>query len=109
MLRANDQGSVKRSRRMDAPKKPYQFSEMFRHLRRATKHHTPAAMFQLAEEGYDSVFEILVACIISIRTFEEVTLPTARALFAVARKPSEILKLSAQEIDQRIGKCTFHG
>jgi hypothetical protein len=32
-----------------------------------------------------SVFEILIACIVSIRTRDETTLPVARALFAEAR------------------------
>jgi endonuclease-3 len=65
-------------------------------------------MFQLASEGFDSVFEILVACIISIRTHEEVTLPTARRLFAVARTPREVAKLSVKQIDDLIRACTFH-
>jgi endonuclease-3 len=110
VLCAKDHGSVTHPRRRDATNKlPYDIPEMFRRLRRATRHHTPAAMFQLKDEGYDSVFEILVACIISIRTFEEVTLPTARNLFAEARKPTEMAKLSPREIDHLIGKCTFHG
>jgi endonuclease-3 len=45
---------------------------------------------------------------ISIRTFDEVTLPTARRLFAVARTPAEVSRLTVQEIDRLIGTCTFH-
>ena len=44
-------------------------------------------MFGLADEGFDSPFEQLVACIISIRTYDEVMLPTARRFFARARTP----------------------
>lgn len=33
-----------------------------------------AAMFELAEKGYDTPFQQLVGCIISIRTQDEVTL-----------------------------------
>ena len=65
-------------------------------------------MFQLADEGFNSLFEQVVACIISIRTYEEVTLPTARRLFALARTPAEMVRLSPQEIDELIGACTFH-
>ncbi len=82
---------------------------MMRRLRRAVRHETPAAMFQLAEEGYGSVFEILVACVISIRTFEEVTLPASRKLFAVARMPRAMAKLTVRQIDSLIRTCTFHG
>jgi endonuclease-3 len=61
-------------------KKPFDIDVVMRRLRAAVKPHTPAAMFQLADEGYRSLFEQLVACIISIRTLEEVTLPTCRRL-----------------------------
>ncbi|MDQ3812482.1 MAG: endonuclease III [Armatimonadota bacterium] len=67
-----------------------------------------AGLFELAEDGFDSPFEQLVACIISIRTYDEVMLPTARRLFAVAHTPAEILRLTPQEIDELISACTFH-
>jgi endonuclease-3 len=65
-------------------------------------------MFELAEDGFDSPFEQLVACIISIRTLDEVMLTTARRLFAHARTPLEISRLSPDEIDALIGTCSFH-
>ena len=67
-----------------------------------------AAMFELAEDGFNSPFEQLVACIISIRTYDEVSLPTARKLFTRARTPAQIIKLTPQEIDELIYACTFH-
>jgi endonuclease-3 len=67
-----------------------------------------AAMFELAEEGFNSPFEQLVACMISIRTYDEVSLPTARKLFARARTPAQISKLTPEEIDDLIRACTFH-
>lgn len=90
------------------PKRPFDLDEMMARLRVAVRGHTPAAMFQLADEGYCSVFEILVACIISIRTLEEVTLPTARRLFAVARTPAAMAGLDVDRIDALIRTCTFH-
>jgi endonuclease-3 len=45
---------------------------------------------------------------ISIRTRDEVTLPTARRLFEQARAPAEMTRLTVQEIDELIGTCTFH-
>jgi endonuclease III len=67
-----------------------------------------AALFQLAEEGYTSTFEQLLACIISIRTYDEVTLPVSRTLFARARLPAEIALLSWEELDGLISPSTFH-
>lgn len=68
----------------------------------------PAVLFKLAEDGYRSAFEQLVACMISIRTREEVTLPTALRLFARARTAQEMAALTVVEIDRLIGACTFH-
>lgn len=65
-------------------------------------------MFQLADEGYTSVFEQLVACLISIRTYDEVMVPAARKLFAEARTPEEMVKLTPGRIDELIRPSTFH-
>src|SRR5262249_4637288 len=68
----------------------------------------PAALFALAEEGFNSPFELLVACLISIRTLDEVTLPCALQLFARARTPSAVSQLTVAAIDEAIRTCTFH-
>ena len=70
------------------PTRPFDVDLVFERLREAVRPLPKAAMFQLAEEGFDSLFEQVVACIISIRTYEETTLPTARRLFAAAGRPS---------------------
>jgi endonuclease-3 len=67
-----------------------------------------AALFELADEGLGSVFEILIACIISIRTRDETTLVCARRLFELARTPEAMRRLSAERIDAAIGESTFH-
>jgi endonuclease-3 len=87
---------------------PFDIDLAMERLREATRLLPKAAMFQLADEGFGSLFEQLVACIISIRTLEETTLPTARQLFAVARTPAEMTRLGPSEIDRLIGTCTFH-
>jgi len=91
-----------------AKKRAYDLEEMFARLRDAVWPYPPAALFQLADEGYRSVFELLVACIISTRTRDETTLREARRLFARARTPRAVARLSAAEIDARIDRCTFH-
>jgi len=65
-------------------------------------------MFELAEQGFSSLFEQLIACIISIRTLDEVTLPAARRLFERARTPDEIGRLSVEEVDTLIRESSFH-
>ena len=65
-------------------------------------------MFDLADRRHGSLFEQLVACIISIRTRDEVSLPVALALFKRASSPAAIAKLSATQIDSLIRASTFH-
>lgn len=89
-------------------KKPFDSEEVMRRLRKATAPYPKAALFELFAEGHTSVFEILAACIISIRTRDETTLPVARGLFARARTPAQVAALSIKEIDSLIGACTFH-
>ncbi len=42
------------------------------------------------------------------RTYDEVTLPTARRLFERARTPLQMSRLTKEEIDGLIRTCTFH-
>src|SRR3954447_2823294 len=67
-----------------------------------------AAMFELADEGFASAFELLAACMISIRTRDETTLVCARRLFQLARTPEAMSRLHASRIDEAIGLSTFH-
>jgi endonuclease-3 len=97
-----------RSTGATAGKRPFDLKVAVSRLREAVRPLPKAALFQLAEEGYRSVFEQLVACIISIRTYDETTVVAARRLFAVARTPGEMIKLAPSEIDRLIGDCTFH-
>lgn len=55
-------------------------------------------MFELSERGYDSLFEQLISCVVSIRTFDETTIPVSLALFAEARTPQEVLDLGPDRL-----------
>ena len=89
-------------------KKPFDIDLALNLINAAMKPWPKAAMFELAEEGFNSPFEQLVACMISIRTYDEVTLPTARRLFERARTPLQVSQLTFEEIDSLISTCTFH-
>jgi endonuclease III len=89
-------------------KKPFDFRLAAKRIDKAIQPYKKAAMFELAEDGFSSTFEQLVACMISIRTYDEVTIPVARRLFERARSPEEMVKLSAAEIDTLIRQSTFH-
>lgn len=89
-------------------KKPFDIGVAVRHIRKAVKPWPKAALFELAENGFTTTFEQLVACIISIRTYDEVTLPVSRKLFERAHTPAEMHKLSYEELDALISPSTFH-
>ncbi len=89
-------------------KKPFDIDKALAAIEQAVKPWPKAAMFELAEAGFDTPFEQLAACMISIRTYDEVTVPTARKLFERARTPAQMSKLTAAEIDSLIHACTFH-
>jgi endonuclease-3 len=94
--------------RPETEKRPFAIDTALRRIREAVRPFARAALFELAEDGHASVFEQLVACIISIRTRDETTLPTARRLFAKARTPAEMRRLTTEEIDRLIAPSSFH-
>jgi endonuclease-3 len=82
-------------------KKPFDINRATKKIEKAIAPYKKAALFELAEDGFNSTFEQLIACMISIRTYDEVTIVRART-------PEGIVKLSVQEIDKLIGQSTFH-
>src|SRR6266498_3264133 len=89
-------------------KKAFDINRAVKLIDKAIIPYKKAAMFELAEDGFNSTFEQLVACMISIRTYDEVTIPMSRRLYERARTPKEMSKLSPDEIDSLIGQSTFH-
>jgi endonuclease III len=91
-----------------AAKQPFQIDRALDLVRAAVVGFPPAALFQLRDEGFGSVFEQLVACMISIRTRDEMTLPIARRVFERARTPAAMAALPVEEIDALIVQSSFH-
>ena len=89
-------------------KKPFDVDEALKRIPHALAPYPKAALFALAEQGYGTAFEMLLACIISIRTLDEDTLPVSLRLFAQARTPVQVAALTPEEIDALIAPCTFH-
>jgi endonuclease III len=87
---------------------PFDIDTAIPKIREAVQPFPKAAMFELAEQGYRSPFQQLIACIISIRTYDEVSLPTARSLFDRASTPDQMMQLTSAEIDRLIQDCTYH-
>lgn len=91
-----------------ARKRSFDIDVVMRRVRAAVTEHAAAAMFELAERGFRSVFQQLVGCIISIRTRDEVGLLTAIKLLESAGTPAAVAKLSVSQIDRFIRASSFH-
>lgn len=89
-------------------REPFDIDVAMERIEAAVRPFATAALFELREDGFASPFEQLVACIISIRTMDEATLPIARGFFGAARTPAQVAALTAEEIDRLIGQCAFH-
>ena len=76
-------------------------------LREGVKALRKAALFELYDDGFTTPFEQLLACLISIRTRDEDTVPISRRLFAKARTPQEISQLSVTELNTLLNGSTF--
>jgi endonuclease-3 len=89
-------------------KQPFDAEKAFALLDKTMQAYPKAGLFQLSDEGYTSLFQQLVACIISIRTLDEVMIPAARRLFAKAGTPAEVSELTPEEIEELIQPAVFH-
>lgn len=89
-------------------KRAFDIAAVMRRVERAVAGLPKAALFELADAGHRTVFEQVAACIISVRTRDEVTLAVAERLFGAVRTPAAAVRLGVRRLDARIRGCTFH-
>ena len=89
-------------------KKPFDIDVAMDRIAAAVEPYPKAAMFELAERGYGTPFQQLVACVISIRTRDEESLPISIRLFEAAPMAKDIVALTPDQIDALIRPSTFH-
>jgi endonuclease-3 len=91
-----------------ATKRAFDIHEVLRRIRQEVKRFADAAMFDLAAQGYATPFHQLAACIISVRTRDEVSLPAALRLYEAAPTPEAISRLSVKKIAELIKPASFY-
>jgi len=91
-----------------AGKEAFDLAVVLRRVAQAVRQYPAAALFALAAQGHASPFELLVACVISIRTLDEVTLRVATKLYTHARTPAELARLNVIALDRLLIPATFH-
>jgi endonuclease-3 len=89
-------------------KEPFDIDVTMERIATAVEPYPKAAMFELAERGYSTPFQQLVACVISIRTRDEESLPISIRLFEAAPTAKDVVALTPDQIDALIQPSTFH-
>ncbi len=89
-------------------KSAFDIHTVLRRIRLEVKQFADAAMFDLAEQGYATPFHQLAACVISVRTRDEVSLPAALRLFKAAPTPAAVATLGVKKIAQLIRPASFY-
>ena len=90
-------------------KLPFKLNVVLHRIEKAVSAFPKAAMFELYERGYTSLFEQLISCIISIRTLDETTIPLSEKLFSIARTPEDLLKQSPKMLEELLRGARYPG
>jgi len=86
---------------------PGEISRLIAILKRKMPEWDPTALARVAESERDP-FQILIACILSLRTKDETTGPAAERLFALANTPESMLRLAPRVIERAIFPVGFY-
>jgi endonuclease-3 len=80
---------------------------IFSILREAAPHWSAPVVTQMASLSRDP-YQVLIACLLSLRTKDETTGPAARRLFALADTPAKMLTLKPAQIEKAIYPVGFY-
>ncbi len=89
------------------PKTPTDIHRIIRTLRGTSRQWNPTAVSAVAQDSRDP-FQVLISCLISLRTKDEATAKASARLFGLARTPSEMRELSTARIAQAIYPAGFY-
>ena len=90
---------------MAGEKGDFNIAEVVKELKKAVKGYRTPSVTVIAEKN--DPFVVLISCIISLRTRDEVTEPASARLFALAKTPAELSKLSDSKIEKAIYPAAF--
>src|SRR3954454_18003557 len=87
---------------------PVQVRAVMRRLARAIHHMDLPAVEKIAENSQEDPFEVLIATMLSAQTRDAVTAAASARLFAVARTPEAVARLSEKQIIKLIFPVSFY-
>ena len=94
--------------RVAGSKDPAYVRNVMRRLGRAIEGLQEPAVEKIAEEQQDDAFQVLIATMLSAQTKDAVTAAASARLFAVARTPRAMLKLTTRQIEKLIYPASFY-
>ena len=83
----------------------FNIAEVVKELKKAVKGFRTPSVTVIAKKN--DPFAVLISCIISLRTRDDVTESASVRLFALAKSPAELLKLSDAKIEKAIYPASF--
>jgi endonuclease-3 len=89
------------------PRTPGDIHRIIRTLRRTSRQWNPTAVSLVAQDSRDP-FRVLISCLISLRTKDEVTAEASARLFRLAGAPRAMRKLPAARIARAIYPAGFY-
>ncbi|MZH14521.1 MAG: endonuclease III [Nitrospinae bacterium] len=90
---------------MEGKKGDFSIAEVIRKLKKTVKDFPTPSVTVIAEKN--DPFAVLVSCLISLRTRDEVTESASARLFSLAKSPAQLLKLSDSKIEKAIYPAAF--
>jgi endonuclease-3 len=92
---------------MAAPRERARIDRIIGTLKRTIRAWEPTAVGAIAQDGRDP-FRILVSCLISLRTTDQVTGPASARLFRLASTPQALVRLPPRTIARAIYPAAFY-
>ena len=88
---------------------PPPFPDLAPLIEEAIAPYKPAAMFDLREHGYGTLYHQLISCLISVRTLDEISLPAALRVFEIAPDWQTLANLPLPELAKALEPAQFAG
>ena len=84
-----------------------EITEVIKSIKKASRHFKNTVLMDVASVPKNA-FQVLISCIISLRTRDEVTAKASKRLFDVAATPEKLMSLNIKTIEKLIYPCGFY-
>jgi len=88
-------------------KSPKNLSKIISLLKKEIKQFENPVATEIGERTRDP-FQVLISCILSLRTKDTTTGPASKRLFTLANNPKDMLKLTKKQIEKAIFPVGFY-